>query len=105
MSGYRRAYTFSNIVTVVVSEFVLNNIWPNPAIDGLNLSLHSNHTGSADLQVRGVDGRLVKHFTYSYSKGLNKSSFDISDIPAGSYFVVVHDGVTNATTYKQLKVK
>ncbi len=102
---FNGAFTYSPIISVVVNEFVMSNVWPNPAKENIEFILNSDHAGSASIVIQSIEGKKVQTLDYSYMKGANRQQVDISQLAPGSYFVIIRDNVSDAHTFKQLKVK
>ena len=67
-------------------------VYPNPAIDRLNLNLVSEYRGEVSLTVTDVTGRqLVQQRTDKPQREL-QSDLDVSRLPAGMYYLRVIEG-------------
>ena len=62
--------------------------WPNPATDQLTLEVRMAKPEAVELQLFDLSGKLKMKRTLS-STGLIREQLDLSDLPAGAYFLVV----------------
>lgn len=99
------ARPFTPAIRLVLQEFVgvgelaaLNieqvRLYPNPAAHEARLNFTLNGSHGVAYEVRDMNGRLVKWSNVGrFSQGTNTFSFDVSQLPAGTYNVgVVIDG-------------
>ena len=77
-------FTFTHVSSVGVGENVLADltIYPNPATDAVTIGNISPEI--TQLQVMNVVGEVVKNISLT---GKNTETLDVSDYPAGIYFV------------------
>jgi len=93
-----RIKTVDNDLSVVYSEFrsikincaakeVPIRLYPNPAIDNLNL-LYTNEEALEQLRIDVVDlsGRIVKSNIYKLNNGINLVKMDVSNLAKGHYY-------------------
>ena len=91
-------------------SIALGTIFPLPAKNTVNATLNSSVTGMADFLVFDVNGKPISNFRYEVFEGANTISFDISEYPAGYYYLNIIDPNTkiktgqNINTHKFLKV-
>ena len=79
------------------------NLFPNPAQDQLTVDLDLENPGPALIMIASAEGKILLIREYDSLQNENLS-FDISNYPAGSYFVRV--GTEEGTKTKQfIKVK
>lgn len=79
------------------------NLFPNPAADQLTIDLDLEKEGAAMIMIASVDGKIMMMREYDSLQDENLS-FDISNYPAGSYWVRI--GTAEGTKTKQfVKVK
>ncbi len=80
------------------------SIYPNPAVDKVNVAFHINSPENVSIELLSVDGKLVSEFTNEYLlSGEHKFNFDVSTINAGIYFVKVLEG--NNSHIKKVMIK
>lgn len=70
-------------------------LYPNPAIDRLNILLPDNFKGSCRIDIFDIAGRLMQEGTGSTSGGETKITLDVSRLPAGTYLVRLHGNSGN----------
>ena len=75
----------------------LLSIAPNPTSGIVNLSFDANQSGSVEINVVDVLGKIIKQQTTLATVGINKFNMDISDFPNGTYFITLKDKTTNNT--------
>jgi hypothetical protein len=61
------------------------NIWPNPAIQDINIAIGSSTYKSAKLSVYDITGRLVKESKIDLHPGINESKVDAINFSSGVY--------------------
>lgn len=66
-------------------------IYPNPAMDELNVEFYSLQETKIQIQIADMNGRLVKQIQAQVSKEVNKISLSISDLKAGMYTLRIHN--------------
>jgi hypothetical protein len=81
------ASSYSAIVTIVVNTNGNPFLYPNPAKNSITLNLGSVVT-QAEISLYSVDMHLLRTQTLSNTGGTN--IIDISQLPAGSYFMQVN---------------
>ena len=74
-----------------VKEVALQ-LFPNPAIDKVNVFLPSTVEGEADIRIYNAMGQLVRTTTIDLVQGNNSTEFDIRELPKGRYTMVVNYG-------------
>jgi len=108
--GATNTYSFTNVryVNFTGSTTGVQNsntfpgvfsVYPNPAIDELQLLYTCDVDTEVDLEVKDLQGRIVKNEKQNASAGDNYSSIFISDLPTGFYICTVR------TENKQQSVK
>ena len=66
------------------------DLFPNPTINYLNLSISAGSSARAQIQLIDLSGRIVSLlFNGDISPGENNFSFDLSDVEAGNYFLSI----------------
>lgn len=73
------------------SNFKGISIAPNPSSDFAKLDFELSQNNLINIQVFDLLGKIVKSIesNKNFSKGLNNVKFSTSDLPSGSYFVVI----------------
>lgn len=66
----------------------LVDLFPNPAVENLNLHLVANESARLKLQLFNALGSLTKVYDLTLSEGFNPIQLDIADLPAGAYFIL-----------------
>jgi hypothetical protein len=65
----------------------LSIVYPNPALNSLNLVISLPAPEKVDIAITGVTGNVLKQQTLNAAAGDNSSTIDISKLPRGTYFV------------------
>jgi len=92
------------------SAIEIGTIFPLPAKTMVHATITSKTNGVADFLVFDVNGRAISNFSYEVFEGQNKISFDISNYPAGYYYLNTLEPAAksktlqNTKTHKFLKV-
>ena len=60
-------------------------IYPNPAIDELNIDFTTLHRSDIVIHIHDMQGRLVKQIHTSVMDGLNHLKIDLSELAKGMY--------------------
>lgn len=68
------------------------SVYPNPATQTITLSWQSGSDGPAQLQVLGMKGAVLRTVPLHSVKGWNQQETDVSDWPAGTYWLRLVDG-------------
>lgn len=74
-------------LTPIESNFSMDDIYPNPVIDKLHISIQSKINGSLKLEVMDASARILKTQDYDLVEGENNLSLDVIGLKAGNYFV------------------
>lgn len=64
-------------------------VYPNPTRSLLNVSINSERSENATLNLLSVDGRLINEVNLSLNEGTRHIPLDVSNLAAGFYFVKV----------------
>ena len=81
--------SFENYTATVETEkeLYLMTVFPNPTNDLLNITFLANHE-KTDFRVVDNLGKVVKQESFATVRGTETTlQFDVSDIPAGNYFI------------------
>lgn len=76
-------------VEVINSGFTM---FPNPAMDQLNLDVNLNADRTVKVSVGDITGRTHILRSFDMYKGNSRATLDVSRLPAGTYFVRVENG-------------
>lgn len=68
------------------------NIFPNPAKEELFISMDAGKSGKMEISLLSVDGRMVTSQLQSINQGRQRFTLDVSNLPAGFYFVRLNTG-------------
>ncbi|MCB0514828.1 MAG: T9SS type A sorting domain-containing protein [Bacteroidetes bacterium] len=101
---YGRTVTHTKVVTLTreATGFVINNVYPVPSSDLLNVEFNASTEGAVIVRVYDVTGRMVTEQQIDVTAGLNKHQLDIRQLPVGNYFLTLTNG-TDAVTEKFIK--
>ena len=92
------------------SKIEIGTIFPLPAKAMVYATITSQTNGVAEFLVFDVNGKAISNFNYEVFEGQNKVSLDISNYPAGYYYLSViepaakSNALQNNTIHKFLKV-
>lgn len=97
-------YKYSNVIKVTMptiqSEMAVS---PNPAVSEANAKIIAAESCTADWQVIDNTGRILLHNTTSLKKGRNQLTFNISQLPAGHYYLTLKgDCIDLKTKFQKL---
>ena len=83
----------SQIGTVSTNDPFDNNmeitVYPNPADEMINLRVLNDKSANATVRLLSVDGKEVLNQSFRTSNGMEIMNLNVSNIPAGMYFVKV----------------
>ncbi len=79
------------------------SLFPNPAIDAVNIRLTATQTEAATLSIVSVDGALVSVQNVNVTQGSDVIQLSVADIPAGMYFVQLRSN--SNTSIKRLVIE
>ncbi len=71
-------------------------VYPNPSSGLIELDLNSSRE-DYNVLVYHVDGSILKRYFFTSSKELNNTSFDLSDLSSGIYFISIQTNASQAT--------
>lgn len=86
-----KARTITSSIAPFSNIEVKFNIYPNPAVNDVNISFHSNTRKTVFIGFYDMAGKLVKRETFSALPGDNISNSDVSSFMKGSYVVRLED--------------
>lgn len=68
------------------------SIYPNPASDQINIRFDAQESGTFEVSIFDLQGKLMKEEIVSNAKGENEISVDIKDLNTGLYFCRIQNG-------------
>ena len=94
---------FSSVENGIIETNILQNqlvIYPNPVLDILNIEVPSSMESAAQLEIVGIDGKVI--FKRIMSIGTRKIQISVSDLPKGLYLCrCINDkGISNNKFFK-----
>lgn len=78
-------------INVKSSNFDVVNVSPNPTTDIINVNFSAIEDSKIEVSVADAAGKIVKLQAVHAVKGANFLSFDVRELPAGTYFVAIGD--------------
>ena len=76
----------SNVSNIKLNSSSDIQVWPNPFVSSLSVTINSKETATSAVSLFDVQGRLVRSGTMKLSPGLNKLEIDnLENLPAGIY--------------------
>jgi len=91
------------ITTSQLPDISNGKVFPNPAIDQINISFETQVEGNLQLQVFDLNGKEVLRRSTSAQKGINQSTIDISSLTSGVYFVHISGNKGDSSQLKFVK--
>lgn len=73
-------------------------VYPNPAIDELNVDVETDDGAAIDVSLINVHGQVVKTTRYNGQAGSTSLLFTVNEVAAGMYYLRLHDGNGVRTT-------
>ncbi len=70
--------------------FKLKNLFPNPTFGDLYVHIESEDLAESFVQVFDLNGKIVFEKNLAIAKGINAYNFDLSELQAGMYQVLIH---------------
>jgi hypothetical protein len=68
------------------------NVYPNPAVDQINISMDSDKKDAVSYVVRDLAGKVIRTATWNVEVGANKTSVSVADLKNGMYLLTVTQG-------------
>jgi hypothetical protein len=90
-------FRFSIIVFVRMDKNMILAIFPNPTDGYIQISFHSEFAKQSTIQLFDFKGRLIKQKTFSIQRGNNAISWNINEVPSGTYIIQSEDASIPAT--------
>ncbi|MBN4081841.1 T9SS type A sorting domain-containing protein, partial [bacterium AH-315-C07] len=79
-------------------------MYPNPVTDQLNISFDLLEATNVQLSIYNINGQIIKHSDIGRrNPGDNQLTQDVTDLPAGTYFVVLNSPDGNLGTSKFIR--
>ena len=73
----------------VATALMVSKLYPNPAVDNVNLELISPASGNAAVLVIDITGKVLLTNSYDIEMGTNTFRMNVSDLSSGNYFMEV----------------
>jgi hypothetical protein len=81
------SFSYSPISTVRLPSSNRLQLYPNPAIASIGVSLHTVNGGTETLDLYNASGSLLQTRSISLEPGMNRATLDISMYPKGLYHI------------------
>jgi N-acetylneuraminic acid mutarotase len=96
-------FTYSRIIRFDMNRTAALHVFPNPAVNSLNLSFDQNNPGPAVIRITDMKGVTIKKQEEDIVAGRTSMSIDVSTLPSGTYIlsVVSESGTTQQKFIKQ----
>ncbi|MGB0176215.1 MAG: T9SS type A sorting domain-containing protein, partial [Owenweeksia sp.] len=76
----------------------LVSVYPNPAHDHINLSLHSAGGGNFRAYLTNTNGQQLRSFEINHNTGMSEAHLPLNNLPAGVYILTVEGEHLKAST-------
>jgi hypothetical protein len=93
----------AKVPVTVLSMPAQVTVFPNPAVNMVNLQYTSAETGRSYINIHDVSGKLIKSIVFNKTDGLYKHDLDISRLISGVYYVNIQTGTTVRLQTKFIK--
>jgi hypothetical protein len=89
----------SNVIVVnrKTGKFTLTNVSPNPTADNIYVKFETAENVEVMISVSDIFGRVVASQKANATTGFNAANIELSQIPAGPYFLNINDGINTLT--------
>jgi len=67
-------------------------VYPNPAVDQINVAMESANEGVVTYAVRDLTGKVIKEASWNVVAGSNSTSISVADLNNGMYIMTVKNG-------------
>ncbi len=87
---------------VGIEELFMNGevkVFPNPAVQQLNISFNALKDADLAINLSDISGRIIRQADYAARQGENSFSFDLNDVAQGIYFLNIQ-GDNSSLMYK-----
>ena len=88
----------------VNGSFSLEEVYPNPIKEDLNLNLSSSKFQQVNLEILSLDGKIVLDKTFDVNEGNNKLNTKVSKLSEGAYLLKISNNVNDILTKKIIKL-
>lgn len=72
---------------LIAGEFRLTSVYPNPFNSTLKIEFTLPKAATVEFSIFDISGRTIETRENAYNAGLNRLSWDASDLPAGLYYL------------------
>ena len=80
----------SNVSVVSVSKKDINlSVYPNPALQTLDVSFSLANAGNCTVSISDISGRVMMREELASDKGTHKAQFDVASLASGTYIIYV----------------
>lgn len=86
-------------------ELAMFSIYPNPTNNELNVQFDAQNSSNYSVKLIALDGRIIRENPIHANGGTNLIFMDISEIPAGTYFIQLTDQATGLSGLKKLIIQ
>jgi len=86
------SFEYSNVVAIPIKLRDNTAVFPVPAFDALNVVYDAAVTGEITVNMVDALGKTLMTNVENTAQGFNQFQYDISQLPAGAYFLNVVDG-------------
>jgi hypothetical protein len=94
---------YSRTIRINVAAFRLATLYPNPVKDKSTVSFYLPQSASITATITNASGLLIHKFSQHFTKGDQKMSFDLAELPAGSYLLQLKDNTGTVQTFQFIK--
>ncbi len=94
-------FKYSNVVVINNQSeeiFQVNNIFPNPADDFLNLNYFSKINRTASFKILNSNGMIVHQFEEKIKNGENNLTLNLKKFEQGNYFILIEGNFPTVTS-------
>ena len=94
-------FKYSNVVVINNQSeeiFQVNNLFPNPANDFLNLNYFSKINRTASFKILNSNGMTVQQFEEKIKDGDNNLLLDVKKFEQGNYFILIEGNFSTVTS-------
>ena len=94
------SFTYSMIRNIKFSDLRngLINIFPNPAVNTINLSVNAEAKGNVLLTIVNMHGQKILQKTRMVDKGINNFTEDVRNLLKATYIVSIKNIITGEET-------
>lgn len=86
---------YSNIISIApgkANSFAISNVYPNPAVDQVNLAIQGASDEKVQLQLFSVSGQLVRNGVQQLGKGNQVATLGVVGVNPGNYLLIATVG-------------